>query len=110
MVYISAVIYPKDSSSTFDMDYYLKTHMPLVAKSWGSYGLEKYQVVQYDNHPGDGSEPPFSVKCDLMWKDLDSLKKALGSDAAKEVFGDVPNFSNKSPHFLGGDVKAEVKV
>ena len=110
MVYEASVIYPKDDSSTFDMDYYLSTHMPLVAKSWGKYGLQKYRVVEYSPNPADGSTPAFSVKCDLTWKDADGLKEALSGPEAKEVFGDVPKFSNKGPHFVAGDIKDEVKV
>ncbi|KAF2104777.1 hypothetical protein NA57DRAFT_70983 [Rhizodiscina lignyota] len=110
MVYHVSVIYPKDSDSTFDMDYYLKTHMPLVAKSWGQYGFQQYQVIQYNPNPVDSSEPVFSVKCDLTFKDAASYKKALESPEAGDVFGDVPKFSNKGPHLVAGDVKATVQV
>lgn len=40
-----SVLYPRKAS--FDMDYYLKTHMPLAAKSWKAHGLKKYTVTQY---------------------------------------------------------------
>ncbi len=110
MGYEASVIYPKDESSTFDMDYYLGTHMPLVAKNWGKYGLQKYHVVQFNPNPADSSAPAFSVKCDLTFKDADGLKKALSSAEAKDVFDDVPKFSNRGPSFVAGDVLSEVTV
>ena len=91
MVYESSVIYPKTPTSTFDMDYYIKTHMPLVAENWGKFGLQGYKVIQFNDHPGDGTTPAFSVKCDLFWKDKDSVAKATTSKEADTVFGDVPN-------------------
>lgn len=39
-----SVLYPRDA--TFNMEYYLATHMPLVKKSWTRYGLKKYIVTQ----------------------------------------------------------------
>lgn len=39
-----SVLYPR--SAKFNMEYYLSTHMPLVQKSWASYGLKKYTVTQ----------------------------------------------------------------
>ena len=29
------ILYPKTEDSTFDMDYYTSTHMPMVAKAFG---------------------------------------------------------------------------
>ena len=40
-----SVLYPR--AATFNMEYYLATHMPLVKKSWAQYGLKKYTVTQY---------------------------------------------------------------
>lgn len=34
------VVYPAKEGAKFDMDYYLKSHMPLVEKTWKSYGLK----------------------------------------------------------------------
>ena len=92
-----------EDDATFKMDYYLSTHMPLVMDSWGKYGLQKWDVIQYG--PGaDGAKPPYSVCAILTWGSQEDLGKALGGEEAKAVFGDVPNFSNKGPTFVAGAV------
>jgi uncharacterized protein (TIGR02118 family) len=76
--------------------------VPLVQKHWAQYGLTDWSVVEFQAGP-DGSKP-YSVEAILTFKDHDALKAALGSGEAATVFGDVPNFSNKSPVFLAGSV------
>lgn len=53
---MSAVIYvnyPVQEGITFDMDYYLNTHMQLVQQHWGPHGLQKWSVVKFEE--GDPS-------------------------------------------------------
>jgi uncharacterized protein (TIGR02118 family) len=76
--------------------------VPLVQKHWAQYGLTDWQVVEFAAG-ADGSKP-YSVQAILTFKDEESLKSALGSGEAATVFGDVPNFSNKSPVFVAGKV------
>lgn len=102
MVFLTTVLYPAESDATFDLKYYLNTHMPLVDKNWGSYGLKDWKVIELQNGP-DGSKP-YSIAAVMTWESADGVKEALASEAAKTVFGDVPKFSNKGPLFLMGDV------
>lgn len=99
----SLVIYPSDPDARFDMDYYLKTHMPLAAEQWKSFGLRDWKVVELG--PGlDGRSRPYSVATVMSWDSLDGLKAALASEAFKVVVADVPNFTDLRPLFLTGDV------
>ncbi|KAJ4516872.1 hypothetical protein HRR75_003532 [Exophiala dermatitidis] len=98
----ATVLYPAEADATFDMSYYLKTHMPLVSEKWGPYGLKDWKVVQFAAAP-DGSKP-YSVAALLTWDSVESIHKALNSEEAKIVLGDVQNFSNKGPLFLPGDI------
>lgn len=102
MVFLTTVLYPAESDATFDLKYYLKTHMPLVDKNWGTYGLKEWKVVEFQAGP-DGSKP-YAISAVMTWDTVDGVKEALASESAKTVFGDVPNFSNKQPLFLMGDV------
>lgn len=97
------VLYPKNEGATFDMDYYLATHMPLVGEKWGPYGLKGWEVVQFRPGP-DGSEPAYSVQASLIWDSPDDVKTAFASEETKTVLGDVPNFSNRDPILMGGPV------
>jgi len=103
MVFNATVLYPASADLKFDLSYYLKTHMPLVKEKWGPYGLKEWKVVQFDNSPADGSKT-YSFGAILTWEDADSVKKALGGEEAKIVFGDVQNFSNVGPLFLAGEI------
>ncbi|KAK5299210.1 hypothetical protein LTR99_007478 [Exophiala xenobiotica] len=96
------VVYPAGADAKFDMAYYLKKHMPLVAEHWTKFGLNDWKVVDLGDSP-DGSKP-YSVAAILTWDSVDGVKKALADESAKIVMGDVENFSNKSPTFLMGDI------
>lgn len=72
--------------------------MPLVQKHWTQYGLKSWKVLKF------GDDSPYAVQATLEWGSLDDFKKAATSDSAKEVLGDVPNFSNKDPVLMSGEV------
>lgn len=72
--------------------------MPLVQKHWGQYGLQSWKVLKF------GDDAPYCVQATLEWGSLSEFQKAATSDSAKEVLGDVPNFSDKDPILMSGDV------
>ena len=95
------IIYPSAPDATFDMDYYLSTHMPLVQKNWGPEGLRSWKIIKFP------ASSPYSVQATLEWPDIQTFQAAAGGESAKVVLGDVKNFSNKSPVIMGGEVVAE---
>ncbi|GAB7358602.1 hypothetical protein MBLNU230_g2662t1 [Neophaeotheca triangularis] len=92
----STVIYPQ--GATFNMDYYLSTHMPLVMSKWGPHGLKSWRVLKF------GDDQAYCVQASLEWASVEDMQKAVQSEATAEVMGDVKNFSDKEPVFLGGAV------
>jgi uncharacterized protein (TIGR02118 family) len=101
MPFHATVLYPNDDDATFDMNYYLKTHMPLVMENFKRHGLKRWEVLEMK--PGlDGSKNPYSVVATLIFDKPEELAAAMTSPEAKPVLDDVPNFSNKGPMFLGG--------
>lgn len=98
------VLYPNSDDATFDLSYYLKTHMPLVKEKWSSFGLKSYTVLQAQPGP-DGAKPQYSVQATLVWEKGEHVAAALGDGASTgAIMGDIPNFSNKQPVFVSGDV------
>ncbi|KAL2061403.1 hypothetical protein VTL71DRAFT_7676 [Oculimacula yallundae] len=99
MTVILTLLYPK-GSKTFDLDYYLKTHMPMVDKAWknSSAGLQKWQVVQLD--PSSG----YVTKCILTWDKKENMEKAFGSEEGGKILGDIPNFSDTQPEKHAGEL------
>jgi uncharacterized protein (TIGR02118 family) len=95
---IVTVLYPSSLHQSFDMSYYLSTHMPLVEKSWGQYGLQSWKIVQLP------AEAPYSVQAILEFDSAEGFQRAQSSEEAKVVMGDVPNFAKEGPVFLAGGV------
>ncbi|KAI8631135.1 hypothetical protein F5Y19DRAFT_473534 [Xylariaceae sp. FL1651] len=97
MSYVTSVVYLKGTS--FNMDYYLSTHMPLVQKEWGPYGLKSWKVAKYTS-----PDAAYSVQAWLEWESQGHFEKAKASTSNDTVFADVPNFSDKGPELLAGEV------
>lgn len=50
-----------------------------------------------------GAESPYSIQCTLEFGTVEEFKKALEAEAGP-VLGDVPNFSNKDPILIIGEI------
>jgi uncharacterized protein (TIGR02118 family) len=99
------VLYPNESDATFNMDYYLKTHMPMVQEEFGPYNFEGYSVLKLVGTPDPSTKSPYTVQATLNFKSVKDFQEALGAKAEK-VLGDVPNFSNKGPTLMIGEKMA----
>ena len=87
MVLIS-VMYP--AGATFDQDYYLKTHIPLVKERWTSQGLEKIQIVRAAATP-DGSPPSFSIMALLSFSSAADFQTAAATHGTEISSPTFPN-------------------
>lgn len=97
------VLYPAKEGYKFDMDYYLKTHMPLVTAKWGPHGLKQWYVTDLRH-----AAQPYSVQATLIWESgLEGLQKAQEASGA-EVMGDVANFSSEQPVIVAGGIVANL--
>ena len=87
------VMYPAGES--FNLDYYLATHMPLVKDRWSSMGLNSAKILKGAGTP-DGKPAPFQIIAELEWESLQHFKDA-GAKHGPEIFGDIPNFTKAQP-------------
>ncbi|KAI0386354.1 hypothetical protein F5Y04DRAFT_120881 [Hypomontagnella monticulosa] len=99
--FVISVAYPKGGK--FDLDYYLKTHMPLVQAKWAKFGLRSWRVAQYSN-----PEAPFAIQAWLEFEHPDKVSEATASPEGKEIFDDIPNFSDKAAVTLSGPLVGAV--
>lgn len=104
------VLYPRDETSTFDLKYYLSTHMDLAEKAWKEHGLLTYSVIESPD-----PKSPYSVISLLTWEargenGMDGINAGFATEASKALAEDVPNFSNRSPTVVVGLVKASGTV
>lgn len=84
------VMYP--AGKTFDTDYYLKTHIPLVRDRWTQHGLKDAKVIK-GLAKGDGSAPDYQITALLTFGSLDDFK-AAGKAHGPEIFADIPKFTD----------------
>jgi uncharacterized protein (TIGR02118 family) len=103
MSFIITVVFSDDADAVYDIDYYTSHHMPLILKDWEKYGVIGWNVRTFTPGP-DGSAPQFAFGSDVFWKSMDELEAAFKGSEAAAIMGDVPNFSNKAPIFLYGNV------
>jgi uncharacterized protein (TIGR02118 family) len=93
MVKIS-ILYPDRPGSTFDMAYYLKTHMPMsIARLSGHPGFRSVEVERGMAGQEHGSSPPFLALCHYVFETVDDFVAVFTPHAA-ELQADIPNYTN----------------
>lgn len=88
------VMYPKQEGGTFDYDYYLQSHVPLMKERLGE------AIKQMDMFKGVGSvtgEAEAFVTIAHLWFDsVEDLQNSFGPHS-REILADIPNFTNLQP-------------
>jgi len=98
-----SVMYPNSEGSTFDMDYYLTKHMPMVQQKIGT-ALRSVSVVGGLSGGAPGSSPTYSVIAILEFDSVQSFETNFGQHSA-EILADVPNYTNTLPTVQISEVK-----
>ncbi len=96
------VLYENVDDATFDLDYYLAKHLPLVDEKFKPFGIKGWRVLKAVGTPF-GGKPAYSVICNLEFDTADQFHAAVAAEGGP-VFGDVPNFSNKDPVVVIADL------
>lgn len=89
------ILYPKTDDSTFDMDYYCATHMPMLADALGD-ACQGWGATSCKG--GD-----FAA---IGWARVESqeaLDAALKEHGAA-IMGDVANYTNVAPQMVIGEI------
>ena len=104
MVRIS-ILYPNTTGSRFDMDYYLRTHMPrsieLLSAAPGFMGVS----VEEGLSGGAPDAPPaYVAMCHFLFDSADAFLAAFMPNAA-ELQGDIPNYTDVTPTIQINEVR-----
>ncbi len=99
---IVSVMYPASAGAKFDMDYYRKTHIPLVRARWDDCGLRELEILTGIGTPS-GGPPTYPVLALLTFDSAAAFDQAVARDGA-EIIGDIPNFSSVQPVIQVNDV------
>lgn len=92
---IVSVLYKVSLNDKFNIDYYMKTHVPLVKKLWGPFGLQNVQVLRGTGLI-NGDPSAYHVIALLDFISSDAFQSAAEKHGA-QVLGDVPNFTDGTP-------------
>ncbi len=82
------VLYPEPQDRDHFRDYYVNTHLPLVAKIPGI--LAHRYSFQVRAIPG---ESPYFAVFEADFADLESFRKGMSTPEAAAVVADVPNYA-----------------
>lgn len=97
------VIYPNNSGGTFDMDYYLTKHMPLVGARLKP--AVKAMTVDHGISGGQpGTEAAYRVIATLLFDSAETFQAAFIPHAA-EIQADIPKYTNIAPTIQISEVK-----
>jgi len=102
MVKVS-VLYPGGDGSTFNMDYYLNHHVPMVRAKLGT-ACKSAAVEQGLGGATPGSPPAFSAMGHLYFASVEAFQAAFSPHAAA-IMGDIPNYTNVQPTIQVSEVK-----
>jgi uncharacterized protein (TIGR02118 family) len=90
-----SVLYPKTDGAKFDMDYYLKKHMPMVKRKLGA-AMKGATVEKGVSGGAPGTPAAYGVIAHLTFDSVDAFNKAM-APAANEIMGDIPNYTTIAP-------------
>lgn len=90
-----SVFYPNTPGATFDMDYYVNTHMPLVQNRVGA--VCKGTGADSGLAGGAPGAPAAFIAVGHVYFDSIEAFQAAFAPHAAEIVGDVANFTNVEP-------------
>jgi uncharacterized protein (TIGR02118 family) len=98
-----SVLYATGDGKTFDHDYYVNKHMALVRERLGGLGLRRIEVDRGIAGGAPGAPAPFIAAGHLYFDSLEEFQNAMRPHG-KELFADVPNFTNIQPQVQIGEI------
>jgi uncharacterized protein (TIGR02118 family) len=91
-----SVMYPNGEGKKFDHAYYANQHMSLVHKRLDSLGLVRTEVDKGVAGGAPGAPAPYAAIGHVYFNSIAEFQAAM-KPHGKELFDDVPNFTNITP-------------
>ncbi len=98
-----AILYPNGDDKTFDMDYYEKKHMPMVAGFIGK-NLKFYEIDKGIAGRTANDEAPFAAIGYFFITDIAEYNKAIAQNR-EAVISDFKNYTNIQPVVQISEIK-----
>ncbi len=90
-----SVLYPNGPETSFDMDYYLNRHLPMVQSTLGP-SLLRVTAEEGLGGGAPGDPATYRVMGHLYFESVDAFQAAFGPHA-ESLLGDIPNYTNAEP-------------
>ena len=101
------ILYPNGEDKTFDMDYYEKKHMPMVAGLLGS-NLKFYEIDKGISGRTPNDKAPFVAIGYFYITDVAEYNKAIAQNR-EAVISDIKNYTNIQPVVQISQIKQVAK-
>ena len=98
-----AILYPNGTGKTFDMDYYEKKHMPLVAGFLGK-NLKFYEIDKGIAGRTPSDTVPFMAIGYFYCYDVAEYNKAIAQNI-DTIISDIRNYTNIQPVIQVSEIK-----
>lgn len=98
-----SVLYPNADGKTFNMDYYCKSHMPMVQQKLGP-ACKQIAVEQGLSGGQPGAKAAYMAMGHLYFDSVDAFQTAFAPHA-QAIMADIPNYTNVQPIIQISDVK-----
>jgi uncharacterized protein (TIGR02118 family) len=90
-----SVMYPRTEGESFDMDYYVNKHMPMVAEKCGD-ALKGMSILEGVAGMQPGEPAPYVCVGSLNFESVEAFQSAFGPHMG-EIMGDIPNYTKIAP-------------
>lgn len=95
MIKIS-VLYPNTEGVTFDFDYFLNKHFPMVLDLIGDKVKQSAVEQGISGGPQPGSPAPFVAMAHLYFANMEDFQSGM-SAGGPTIMNDIPNYTNAQP-------------
>ena len=96
-MYRISVLYPNQEGRRFDLEYYMKRHVPLVKSLLEPFRLKDVEVTQ-GLASGSGGPPPYLVVTHLIFDEIEDFQRGMKEQQALFA-ADLPNYTDITPIF-----------
>ena len=97
-----AALYPNKSGTTFNHDYYLSKHVPMVKKRLG-VALVGVEIDRGIGTVVPGAPAPYHAIGYMTFKSAEDFQNAMGAHG-QELMADIPNYYSGQPEIQVSDV------
>jgi uncharacterized protein (TIGR02118 family) len=98
-----SMLYANSAGCTFDMNYYLDRHVPMVEEKFGR-ACENVEVDQGVGSSAPGAPAPFVAIGHFYFQSVEAFHAAFAPHA-QAIMADIPNYTNAQPIIQVSEVR-----